>query len=1025
MKALRLMSVFAAAGLLLAGSAVAQRPVDERPFRALDAPLAVGATVVLEPVALDDGTDVVLEVSRVEVFTKGAEIVVHGPDGDSLAPLPSDRWFTGRVSGDPESLVMLARGRGLRGFILTGTRSAVIGPEGDMYAERPGRTVVRTFSPETDVPEAMRGFTCGTESLLTPHHATAMPPSSRRRPLSSVMYYAGIAIETDYEMYVQKGSSATALAQYVGDLFAAVSFVYQRDLLVTMQVNYLSIWATASDPWVAADTITALYEFGDYWHANRSGVPRTTAHFLSGKNLGGGVAWLGTICWSDFLCSGGSCGSGANGHYGGGYGFSASLSGTAPANFTTTYWDFLCVSHEIGHNFGSPHTHCYSPPVDQCYSGEGPGCYLGPTSVPAVKGTIMSYCHLLPGGYSNTKMFFGVAGEPSAAVTTLMRGTYIEQASCLGTVAGPTVSGISPPTGPPTGGTSVTISGSGFAGGATVKIGGSSATSVVVVNATTITAGTPAHAIGAADVTVTNPGNHGYTFVGGYTYLCTSVSPTAGNTGPYCAGSTISLSTPTVSGATYAWTGPNGFTSALQNPTIPNATVANAGQYSVTVTVPGCSPPSPGMTSVTVNPTPTPHVTAPASALPGTTGLIASVPLHTGNSYLWGITNGAITGGAGTNQITFTAGPSGVTVLTVVETTIATGCASPTATANVYINAEPAGLVEDAHANGGTISNVNNVLEPSETVLVNASWRNVTASPLALTGTASAFTGPAGAIYSLLDSSAGYGTIPPGATVDSFTAGLPSYRLSVSNPATRPAAHWDATFLETLSNGVTKTWTLHVGQSFSDVPVSNVSYASVENIFHNGITTGCAAGLYCPAVDLPRWQMAIFLARSILGSGVTIPTSGTVSGVGSYNCTGGGSSLFTDVAPTDVACPAIHFIYSQGITTGCGPGIFCPNTLLPRWQMAIFLARSMLGPGVPIPASGSVSGVGSYDCTGGGASLFTDVPKTDVACPAIHYIYSQGVTTGCGPGIFCPNTLLPRWQMAIFLVRAFHIPFLY
>ena len=216
-----------------------------------------------------------------------------------------------------------------------------------------------------------------------------------------------------------------------------------------------------------------------------------------------------------------------------------------------------------------------------------------------------------------------------------------------------------------------------------------------------------------------------------------------------------------------------------------------------------------------------------------------------------------------------------------------------------------------------------------------------------------------------------------------------------------------------------------MGKSFTDVPVGHAAYPFVENIFHNGITTGCAAGLYCPAVDSPRWQMAVFLARSSLGSGVPIPTSGTVSGVGPYDCTSGGISLFTDVAPTDVACPAVHYIYSQGVTTGCGPGHYCPNTLLPRWQMAIFLARGMLGPGVPAPTSGTVSGVGPYNCTGGGNSLFTDVAPTDVACPAIHYIYSLGVTTGCGPGIFCPNTLLPRWQMAIFLVRAFKISLLY
>src|SRR5207253_3805984 len=66
-------------------------------------------------------------------------------------------------------------------------------------------------------------------------------------------------------------------------------------------------------------------------------------------------------------------------------------------------------------------------------------------------------------------------------------------------------------------------------------------------------------------------------------------TPAASNSGPFCEGSAIALSTPTVAGATYAWTGPNGFTSSQQNPTRPNATAADAGTYSVIVTVGGCS----------------------------------------------------------------------------------------------------------------------------------------------------------------------------------------------------------------------------------------------------------------------------------------------------------------------------------------------------------------------------------------------------------------------------------------------------
>ncbi|MDP3645378.1 MAG: hypothetical protein Q8S54_19610, partial [Bacteroidota bacterium] len=77
-------------------------------------------------------------------------------------------------------------------------------------------------------------------------------------------------------------------------------------------------------------------------------------------------------------------------------------------------------------------------------------------------------------------------------------------------------------------------------------------------------------------------------------------TPTASNNGPVCAGSTLSLSTPTVSGATYSWTGPNSFSSGLQNPSITSTTTTASGTYSVTVTVNGCTS-SVGMTTATVN----------------------------------------------------------------------------------------------------------------------------------------------------------------------------------------------------------------------------------------------------------------------------------------------------------------------------------------------------------------------------------------------------------------------------------------
>src|SRR5206468_201326 len=86
-------------------------------------------------------------------------------------------------------------------------------------------------------------------------------------------------------------------------------------------------------------------------------------------------------------------------------------------------------------------------------------------------------------------------------------------------------------------------------------------------------------------------------------------TPTASNTGPICSGQTLGLSTPSVSGASYSWTGPNGFTSTSRTPSISSATTAAAGTYSVTVTVSGCTSPA-GTTTATVNPTPS----APAAS---------------------------------------------------------------------------------------------------------------------------------------------------------------------------------------------------------------------------------------------------------------------------------------------------------------------------------------------------------------------------------------------------------------------------
>ena len=77
--------------------------------------------------------------------------------------------------------------------------------------------------------------------------------------------------------------------------------------------------------------------------------------------------------------------------------------------------------------------------------------------------------------------------------------------------------------------------------------------------------------------------------------------PTATNNGPVWSGMTLNLSAATVPGATYNWSGPNGFASTNQNPAITNVTTTSSGLFSVTASIGGCVS-APATTAVTVNP---------------------------------------------------------------------------------------------------------------------------------------------------------------------------------------------------------------------------------------------------------------------------------------------------------------------------------------------------------------------------------------------------------------------------------------
>jgi hypothetical protein len=293
----------------------------------------------------------------------------------------------------------------------------------------------------------------------------------------------------------------------------------------------------------------------------------------------------------------------------------------------------------------------------------------------------------------------------------------------------------------------------------------------------------------------------------------------------------------------------------------------------------------------------------------------------------------------------------------------------------------PTALAVDTAGNG--------VLEANEAVVVDPSWSNQTGGPVDLTGAASSFIGPAGATYTLVDATAAYGTIADGAVGRCSTAGGDCYSVSIA-AASRPASHWDPSFVESLSAGGPKAWTLHVGGSFTDVPSTSPFYRFVEILVHRSITGGCNAGLYCPTNPTGRDAMAVFVLVAKEGAGYVPPACGT--------------PIFNDVPAASPFCRWIEELARRGVVGGCGGGNYCPTQPVTREQMAVFVLRT-LDPALDPPA-----------CT---TPIFNDVPATSPFCRWIEELVRRNVVTGCSPGLYCPTAPVTREQIGVFISVTF------
>jgi len=258
-------------------------------------------------------------------------------------------------------------------------------------------------------------FTCDTDDVSFGSEDQKSPKLESDLDQRTSTDCVEIFFETDFTSYQDLGSSVTNVENWLADIFNEVAILYANES-IPIVISETFVWTSAANP---LDTTASTYEaLRAFAHSRQNNYNGRLAHYISTRPLGGGVAQVNALC--DVYSPSGS----------GPYGVSASLKiPTVP--FPTYSWNVYVIAHELGHNFGSRHTHsCVwdinndgiaMERIDDCSRGS---CYDSLNEIiPANGGTIMSYCHLNSVGINFNSGFGPLPGA-------LISNTYLN-APCV------------------------------------------------------------------------------------------------------------------------------------------------------------------------------------------------------------------------------------------------------------------------------------------------------------------------------------------------------------------------------------------------------------------------------------------------------------------------------------------------------------------------------------------------------------------------------------------------------------------
>ncbi len=245
-------------------------------------------------------------------------------------------------------------------------------------------------------------FSCAADELIE-NQKMAMPSfdpktmTAKKTDNCVRIYY-----EAGFGPYTQNGSNVQTTTNWVTSMHNNISTLYANDG-ITVALSEVMVWTT-TDPY--SGTPSAIL---NQFRNTRTSFNGDIAQLLRNPATTS-IAWVNALCST--------------------YKYSYSGVNFSYQNVPTYSWNIEAMTHEIGHNLGSPHTHACAwngnnTAIDGCgpASGNDEGCNA---PLPTNGGTIMSYCHLV--GSVGINFALGFGPQPGA----LIRNT-VNSKGCLGT----------------------------------------------------------------------------------------------------------------------------------------------------------------------------------------------------------------------------------------------------------------------------------------------------------------------------------------------------------------------------------------------------------------------------------------------------------------------------------------------------------------------------------------------------------------------------------------------------------------